>query len=183
MALAGVSDALDEHSPAYRDAGERSVAPYTMPFSMPPHSSQNDVGLQIQRLCVHGQKLDAQVRNGLIHFDLAEGSAYFEIFPLQMIDTTCNERKQQHLLGFAWPDGRIYPISYKRHEPFDGWRRGDPLKMLKDERPLGYVGGQTEVQVLTTHRLLTIDGDKVSHSVPLGKRINAFATARVSVLR
>src|SRR5262249_42595880 len=144
LALSSVStiaDTLNESSPAYKDAAARYVTPYPMPFAMPQRPSQNDVGLQIQRLCAHGQKLDAQVRNGLIHFDLAEGNAYFEVFPMQMIDTTCSEKKKQHLLAFTWPDGRIYPISYRSGEFFDGWRRGDSLRMLKNERPLGYVDG------------------------------------------
>lgn len=183
LPLAGFADSDDEQSPKYRDDGARMILSERMPFSMPAPSNNGDGALHIRKICVQDHKLTAQVFNSLVHFDLSSGTAFSESFPFQLLDLACGDAAHTHLLARSWPEGRIYPVAVKPDAPWSGWRRGNPIDLLKDEVPLGYVAGDSEVRVLTTQRLLSIKGDKLDRSMRLSKRIELLAVARTSIVR
>jgi len=179
----GFAEVVEDNSPRYWDDAARKVMPGTMPFALPASSDNANVALQVRRLCVQGRKVVAQVYNSLVHFDLATGSAYSELFPFGIVDVTCAEPERMHILARSWPEGRLYSIAVKTDDPWSGWRRGNPISLLKDETPLGYVEGDSEVRVLTTQRLLSMKGDKLDKALRLSKRIEVLAMARVAIVR
>lgn len=183
LPVCGIAEVVEDNSPRYWDDAARLVVPGTMPFALPASSDNANVALQVRRLCVQGRKIVAQVHNSLVHFDLATGSAYAELFPFHIADITCADPARMHILALTWPEGRMYSIAVKTDDPWSGLRRGNPISLLKDEIPLGYVEGDSEVRVLTTQRLLSLKGDKLDKAIRLSKRIERLALARVAIVR
>ena len=177
------ADDSDVHSPAWKDAAARYVMSISMPYSIPAQGSTDGTTLQIRKACAHGNEIDAQVYHGLIHFDLAAGTARYESFPFQILDMTCGDETHRRLLVTSWPENRLYSISVKPRGSWSGWRRGDVIKLANDEAVFGYVEGEEDVQVLTGHHLITLKGDTVSTVIALSHPLKVFAVARASILR
>jgi hypothetical protein len=178
-----MAKAVEEQSPKYLDDAARYITSARMPFALPAPSDKGDDTLQIRKLCIRGQEMVAQLYGFLLHFDLSAGSAFAESFPFQLVDVACGDVAHMHILAVSWPERRFYSISVKTDDPWSGWRRGDPINLLKDERLLGYVEGGDEVHVLTSQRLLTIKGDRPDRAIRLTKPIDIFAAARVAIVR
>jgi hypothetical protein len=181
--LSSMADDNDINSPKYIDAENRYVWTERVPFALPEPKADDAGPLHIHRICILDHQFVAQLTNALVSFDVATGDGYSEQFPFQIIDSACGDKAHRHLLASSWPDGRVYSIAVKTSDPWSGWRRGDPIKLLKDEEPLGYVEGEQDVRLLTNRRLLLIKGDKLSQAITLSQPIKVFALARVAIVR
>lgn len=172
-----------EEGPKYWDDYARKVLPGFLPFASPGPESKEPSALHVRRLCVQGKDMIAEVYNTLVHFDADKNSAHVESFPFDIFDLACGDAAHLRMLALSWPERHLYSIGVKPEGAWSGWRRSDPINLLKDESPLGYVEGDNEIRILTTHRLLSVKGDKVGKAIKLSKPIKPMAAARVSILR
>lgn len=166
-----VADDNDINSPKYIDAENRFVLTERVSVALPEPKADDAGPLHIHRICVLDHQFVAQLTHALVSFDVTTGDGYSEQFPFQIIDSACGDKAHRHLLASSWPDGRVYSIAVKTSDPWSGWRRGDPIKLLKDEEPLGYVEGEEDVRLLTNRRILVLAGDKLNHAITLSQPI------------